>query len=144
MTARPVPAVDESTVGGKRRGHSEGGRRDVTKLGLKEQRVVLRDPMMEALVAKGEATYAGFEESARLTWNRTGSESPEHAVEPNDGIHDDRPAQRLRVGARGHAELLGRDVDRGSDKLHRVQWGLPSLQREYHCGRIRTRMFVVG
>jgi transposase len=63
---------DGPASGGKRRGHSQGGRRDVTKLGLQEQRLELRDPLMEALVEKGEATYAGFEESARLTWHRKG------------------------------------------------------------------------
>ena len=58
--------------GGKRRGHSKGGRRDVRALGLEEQRLELRDPVMEALVEQGEASHAGFEESARLTWRRKG------------------------------------------------------------------------
>ena len=66
------PDGDGPASGGKRRGHSKGGRRNVRDLGLEEQRLELCDPVMEALVANGEATRAGFEESARLTWRRKG------------------------------------------------------------------------
>ena len=53
-------------------GHSKGGRRDVRKLDLDEQRLELTDPLFEELVASGKATRAGFEESSRLTWRGKG------------------------------------------------------------------------
>ena len=65
--AAGAPASD-----GKRRGHAKGGRRDVRDLGLDEQRLEIPDPIFEALVARGEAARAGFEESARLTWSGRG------------------------------------------------------------------------
>lgn len=49
------------------------GRRDLRESGLPQQRVEIPDPAMEALVARGEAQRIGFEESAKLAWQRGGS-----------------------------------------------------------------------
>ncbi len=49
------------------------GRRDVRELDLPEDRVVIADPLFEALVAEGKAKATGcFEESSSLAWQRGG------------------------------------------------------------------------
>jgi transposase len=48
------------------------GRRNLAEAALPEQRVELTDPVMEALVEKGEAERMGFEESSKLGWQRAG------------------------------------------------------------------------
>lgn len=48
------------------------GRRNLRELKLPQARVELTDPVMEALVSRGEAERMGFEESAKLAWQRGG------------------------------------------------------------------------
>lgn len=48
------------------------GRRDVGQLDLPEERLVVADEVMEQLVEAGKATRTGFEESAKLAWQRGG------------------------------------------------------------------------
>lgn len=48
------------------------GRRDLDLLDLPEERVVITDDAMEALVEAGKATRTGFEESSKLAWQRGG------------------------------------------------------------------------
>ncbi|MCI0673785.1 MAG: hypothetical protein L0Y64_25325, partial [Myxococcaceae bacterium] len=48
------------------------GRRDLRELKLPQQRLELTDPVMESLVAQGEAQRMGYEESAKLAWQRGG------------------------------------------------------------------------
>jgi len=46
------------------------GRRDLRKLSLEEERIVLSDEIFEKLVAEGKAERVGFEESCKLAWKR--------------------------------------------------------------------------
>ncbi|MFO0644608.1 MAG: hypothetical protein U0326_00055 [Polyangiales bacterium] len=46
------------------------GRRDLATLALPVERIELPDPVMESLVAAGQAARMGFEESSRLGWRR--------------------------------------------------------------------------
>lgn len=48
------------------------GRRDLREMGLEEQRLELTDPVFDRLVAEGKAKLIGYEESARLAWERGG------------------------------------------------------------------------
>ena len=48
------------------------GRRAFEKAPIESERIELRDPVMEALVAKGLADRAGFEVSYKLAWQRGG------------------------------------------------------------------------
>jgi transposase len=48
------------------------GRRDLRKAPLEEERVEIKDPLFEALVAEGKATRIGHEESSKLAWKRGG------------------------------------------------------------------------
>ena len=48
------------------------GRRDLKKAPLEEERVELRDPLFEQLVAAGKAKFIGFEESSKLAFKRGG------------------------------------------------------------------------
>jgi transposase len=48
------------------------GRRNLAEAKLPEKRVELTDPVLEALVEKGEAQRMGFEESYKLGWQRAG------------------------------------------------------------------------
>jgi transposase len=70
----PAVAGDEgSPMGpGPKKRPAPKGRRDLRELKLPQQRVELTDPVMEALVVRGEATRMGFEESMKLAWQRGG------------------------------------------------------------------------
>jgi len=48
------------------------GRRALSKAPLQEERIELPDPLLEALVAKGEAEAIGFEESYKIGYKRGG------------------------------------------------------------------------
>jgi transposase len=48
------------------------GRRNLFRLALEEARIELDDPLFEALVKDGKAEHIGFEESAKLAWQRAG------------------------------------------------------------------------
>jgi transposase len=48
------------------------GRRDLREAPLVEERVEIKDPILEDLVARGEAERIGFEESCKLGWQRGG------------------------------------------------------------------------
>ena len=63
---------DKEAKKNERRKAKPTGRRDVRTLGLPEERIVLTDPALEALVAEGKAERHGFEESARLMRQRGG------------------------------------------------------------------------
>ena len=48
------------------------GRRDLRQIKMPEERVEIPDPAVEALVAQGQAERIGFEESAKIAWQRGG------------------------------------------------------------------------
>ncbi len=48
------------------------GRRNLREMDLQEQRFELTDPVFDRLVAEGKAKLIGYEESARLAWERGG------------------------------------------------------------------------
>lgn len=69
----PAAADGASPLGpGPRKQCAPKGRRDVRALALPQQRVELTDPVMESLVASGAASRMGYEESAKLAWQRGG------------------------------------------------------------------------
>jgi transposase len=49
------------------------GRRDLRKLPLEEERVVVPDVIFEKLVGEGKAERIGFEESCKIAWKRGGA-----------------------------------------------------------------------
>jgi len=55
-----------------RRKRKPSGRRDLKALDLPEVRLELADELFEGLVAQGQATRIGFEESCKLAWQRGG------------------------------------------------------------------------
>jgi transposase len=48
------------------------GRRDLREANLVEERIVLSDPILDAMVASGKAKRIGYEESCKLGWQRGG------------------------------------------------------------------------
>jgi len=48
------------------------GRRDLREAHLPEERIVITNPILDALVARGEAEAIGYEESCKLGWKRGG------------------------------------------------------------------------
>jgi transposase len=48
------------------------GRRNLRQVKIPEERVEITDSELDALVAKGQATCIGFEESAKIAWQRGG------------------------------------------------------------------------
>ena len=56
----------------KKKGSKPSGRRDFRTAPLEEERVELRDPLYEPLVADGKAERIGYEESIRLAFKRGG------------------------------------------------------------------------
>ncbi|MGH8738794.1 MAG: IS66 family transposase [Burkholderiales bacterium] len=48
------------------------GRRDLRQIKMPEERVEIPDPAVEVLVAQGQAERIGFEESAKIAWQRGG------------------------------------------------------------------------
>jgi len=65
-TRRPTPPTERKDRPKPR------GRRDVNELDLPEERLVVPDPLFEALVEAGKATRIGFAESAKIAWKRGG------------------------------------------------------------------------
>jgi transposase len=49
------------------------GRRDLRQVKMPEERIEIPDPAFEPLVAKGQAERIGFEESAKVAWQRGGA-----------------------------------------------------------------------
>jgi len=48
------------------------GRRNLRQIKMPEERIEIPDPQIEALVANGQAERIGFEESAKIAWQRGG------------------------------------------------------------------------
>ncbi len=67
----PTPASDGKRRG-KRKGNRGTGRRDLRLLWLKEERIEITDPHLEALVAEGKVVRHGFEETYKLGHKRGG------------------------------------------------------------------------
>lgn len=67
---------DKPASDGKRRGKRKGnrgtGRRDLRSLQLEEERIVISDPHLEALVEQGKVIRHGFEESCKIAHKRGG------------------------------------------------------------------------
>jgi transposase len=76
--AQPPVVVDDDTPAsdGKRRGKRKGnrgtGRRDLRALPLEEERIVISDPHLEALVEQGKVVRHGFEETSKIAHKRGG------------------------------------------------------------------------
>lgn len=72
------PTLDEQQGGGGSGGKPDPsrpkpkGRRDLRDVKMPEERLEILDPEFEALVARGLAERIGFEESAKLAWQRGG------------------------------------------------------------------------
>jgi transposase len=76
--ARELEESEQAAAGGSSADRAKDrtkptGRRDLRSTRLPQERVELSDPVLEALVARGEAERIGFEESARLGWKRGGN-----------------------------------------------------------------------
>ena len=63
---------DEAESKTSRTKKKPSGRRDLKKAPLEEERVELRDPVFEELVAQGQAKLIDFEESSKLMYKRGG------------------------------------------------------------------------
>jgi transposase len=77
MTQAPIVVEDDTPASdGKRRGKRKGnrgtGRRDLRSLPLEEERIVIPDPHLEALVEQGKVVRHGFEETCKLAHKRGG------------------------------------------------------------------------
>jgi transposase len=77
MTQAPIVVEDDTLASdGKRRGKRKGnrgtGRRDLRSLPLEEERIVIPDPHLEALVEQGKVVRHGFEETCKLAHKRGG------------------------------------------------------------------------
>jgi transposase len=77
MGKAPIVVEDDSPASdGKRRGKRKGnrgtGRRDLRSLPLEEERVVISDPHLEALVDQGKVVRHGFEETCKIAHKRGG------------------------------------------------------------------------
>lgn len=65
------PAADGKRRG-KRKGNRGTGRRDLRSLPLEEERIVIDDPHLEALVEAGKVVRHGFEETCKIAHKRGG------------------------------------------------------------------------
>ena len=65
------PATDGKRSG-KRKGNRGKGRRDLRSLPLEEERIVIDDPHLEALVDAGKVVRHGFEETCKIAHKRGG------------------------------------------------------------------------
>ncbi|MEY4551620.1 MAG: hypothetical protein RL685_7815 [Pseudomonadota bacterium] len=77
MAKTPVVVEDDAPASdGKRRGKRKGnrgtGRRDLRALPLEEERIVISDPHLEALVEQGKVVRHGLEETCKLAHKRGG------------------------------------------------------------------------
>jgi transposase len=77
MGKTPVVVEDDAPASdGKRRGKRKGnrgtGRRDLRSLPLEEERIVIDDPHLEALVDAGKVVRHGFEETCKIAHKRGG------------------------------------------------------------------------
>jgi transposase len=70
--AKAAKAKAQAQQSGARNRKKPTGRRDLTKAPLEEERVELKDPLFEELVAQGKAKFIGFEESSKLAFKRGG------------------------------------------------------------------------
>jgi transposase len=68
-----LPAAPEEGDPPAREKRKPTGRRDLRKLPLEEERVVVPDVIFEKLVAEGKAERIGFEESCKVAWKRGGA-----------------------------------------------------------------------
>jgi transposase len=66
-----TPATDGKRRG-KRKGNRGKGRRDLRSLPLEEERIVIDDPHLEALVDAGKVVRHGFEETRKIAHKRGG------------------------------------------------------------------------
>lgn len=66
-----TPASDGKRRG-KRKGNRGTGRRDLRSLPLEEERIVISDPHLEALVDQGKVVRHGFEETCKIAHKRGG------------------------------------------------------------------------
>jgi transposase len=66
-----APGSDDPSAAPEKR--KPTGRRDLRKLSLPEERIELRDEILESLVAKGKVERFGFEESRKVAWKRGGA-----------------------------------------------------------------------
>ena len=67
-----VPPAQDSSKPPRGPRATPKGRRNLFRLDLEEARIELDDPVFEALVEDGKAERIGFEESAKLAWQRAG------------------------------------------------------------------------
>jgi transposase len=77
MGKPPVVVEDDTPASdGKRRGKRKGnrgtGRRDLRSLPLEEERIVISDPHLEALVDQGKVVRHGFEDTYKIAHKRGG------------------------------------------------------------------------
>jgi hypothetical protein len=77
MGKAPVVVEDDAAASdGKRRGKRKGnrgtGRRDLRSLPIEEERIVISDPHLEALVEQGKVVRHGFEETCKIAHKRGG------------------------------------------------------------------------
>jgi transposase len=69
----PSPAAPEAGDPPAPEKRKPTGRRDLRKLPLEEERVVVPDVIFEKLVGEGKAERIGFEESCKIAWKRGGA-----------------------------------------------------------------------
>jgi transposase len=77
MGKLPVTVEDDAPASdgkrkGKRKGNRGTGRRDLRSLPLEEERIVVSDPHLEALVEQGKVVRHGFEETCKIAHKRGG------------------------------------------------------------------------